>query len=84
MPKSSTGPQTEERIAAPTSESETSSSPSAAVAYDRDRVASRAYELYMQRGGGDGNDMDDWFAAEREFSTNGDFEAAENLRDSGD
>lgn len=36
--------------------------------YDRDRVAMRAYELYMARGGGDGADMEDWLIAEREFS----------------
>jgi hypothetical protein len=47
-------------------------SSSATGGYDRDRVATRAYELYMQRGGGDGNDMEDWFMAEREFSSNGD------------
>jgi hypothetical protein len=39
--------------------------------YDHDRVASRAYELYMARGGSDGNDMEDWFTAEREVSSNG-------------
>ena len=39
--------------------------------YDRDRVAARAYEIYMQRGGAGGSEMDDWLAAEREF-TNGD------------
>jgi len=44
-------------------------SSSATGGYDRDRVASRAYELYMARGGEDGNDMEDWFAAEREVSS---------------
>jgi hypothetical protein len=39
--------------------------------YDRSRVAARAYEIYMQRGGAGGSEMDDWLAAEREF-TNGD------------
>jgi len=34
----------------------------------RDRVAMRAYELYLARGGGDGGDFDDWLAAEREVS----------------
>lgn len=34
--------------------------------YDRDRISARAYELYMARGGGDGSDMEDWLAAERE------------------
>ena len=32
----------------------------------RDRVAMRAYELYLARGNGDGNAFDDWLAAERE------------------
>lgn len=34
---------------------------------DRERVAARAYELYLERGGSDGHDMDDWLNAEREF-----------------
>ncbi len=34
---------------------------------DRDRIAQRAYELYLARGGADGQDMDDWFRAEREL-----------------
>lgn len=38
---------------------------------DRDRVAQRAYELYLQRGGVDGQDMDDWLAAERELANAG-------------
>ena len=33
---------------------------------DRDRIAARAYELYLARGGGDGMDMEDWLLAERE------------------
>jgi hypothetical protein len=33
---------------------------------DRERVARRAYELYLARGGGDGLAMEDWLAAERE------------------
>jgi hypothetical protein len=45
-------------------------SSSATGGYDRNRVASRAYELYMARGGEDGNDMEDWFTAEREVSSN--------------
>ena len=32
-----------------------------------DRVAARAYELYLERGRGDGQDFDDWLAAEREL-----------------
>ena len=34
-----------------------------------DRVAQRAYELYLERGAGDGRDFDDWLTAEREFAT---------------
>lgn len=33
----------------------------------RDRIAVRAYELYLARGGADGGDFDDWIAAEREL-----------------
>jgi hypothetical protein len=33
-----------------------------------DRVAERAYELYLERGRSDGQDFDDWLAAERELS----------------
>ena len=33
----------------------------------RDVVAQRAYELYLQRGGEHGRDMDDWFNAECEL-----------------
>lgn len=34
----------------------------------RDRIAERAYELYLARGGADGGDFDDWIAAERELT----------------
>jgi hypothetical protein len=34
---------------------------------DRDRLAQRAYELYLARGGEDGRDLEDWLAAEREL-----------------
>ena len=33
-----------------------------------DRVSERAYQLYLERGRGDGRDFDDWLAAERELS----------------
>jgi hypothetical protein len=33
---------------------------------DRDRIAMRAYELYRERGGSDGQALEDWLAAERE------------------
>ena len=32
-----------------------------------DRVAERAYELYLARGASDGQDFDDWLTAEREL-----------------
>jgi len=32
-----------------------------------DDVAQRAYELYIQRGGEHGYDLDDWLQAEREL-----------------
>jgi hypothetical protein len=34
---------------------------------DRERVAQRAYELYLARGCADGQDVDDWLCAEREL-----------------
>jgi hypothetical protein len=37
----------------------------------RDRVAMRAYELYLARGGSHGGDFDDWLAAEREVAGDG-------------
>jgi hypothetical protein len=40
-----------------------------AEGYSAERVAERAYELYLARGGSDGQDFDDWLAAERELSS---------------
>jgi hypothetical protein len=34
---------------------------------DRDRIAERAYQKYVERGGSDGRDLDDWLEAEREL-----------------
>jgi DUF2934 family protein len=36
-----------------------------------ERVSMRAYELYLARGGVDGQDFDDWLAAERELASDG-------------
>jgi hypothetical protein len=36
---------------------------------DRQRIAERAYELYVTRGGGDGRDLDDWLEAERDLAS---------------
>ena len=40
-----------------------------AATMDRDRVAQRAYELYLARGCADGQDVDDWLCAERELQS---------------
>ncbi len=42
-----------------------------AATLESDRVAQRAYELYLARGGSDGQDMDDWLSAERELLHSG-------------
>ena len=34
-----------------------------------EKIAQRAYELYMSRGGEHGSDMDDWLRAEREVGS---------------
>jgi DUF2934 family protein len=34
---------------------------------EHDAIARRAYELYVERGGGHGSDIEDWLAAEREL-----------------
>ena len=34
---------------------------------DRDLVSQRAYERYVERGREDGQDLEDWLAAEREL-----------------
>ncbi len=33
----------------------------------RERIARRAYEIYLQRGGEHRHDLDDWLQAEREI-----------------
>jgi hypothetical protein len=45
---------------------------------DRERVAQRAYELYLARGGADGMAMEDWLAAERELTQGADFPLSES------
>lgn len=32
-----------------------------------DEIAARAYDIYLGRGGGEGNSVDDWLQAEREL-----------------
>lgn len=38
---------------------------------DRERIARRAYELYVQRGATGGRELDDWLTAERELTAQG-------------
>ena len=38
-----------------------------AAGMDRERIAMRAYELYLARGASDGQADDDWLSAEREL-----------------
>jgi hypothetical protein len=33
-----------------------------------EQIEQRAYELYLERGGGDGDDLADWFAAKKELT----------------
>ena len=40
---------------------------SAAPEPDRQAIEVRAYELYLERGGGDGDDVNDWLRAEQEL-----------------
>jgi hypothetical protein len=76
MAKSSRRPPAgDSRDSTPSESQPPSSAPSSSGSqYDRDRVAERAYELYRARGGSDGADMEDWLAAEREFSSDSDSE----------
>lgn len=36
---------------------------------DDELIRSRAYELYVDRGMGDGHDLEDWFRAEEELAS---------------
>lgn len=49
---------------------------------DPDRIARRAYELYLARGGSHGRELEDWLAAEREFGQG--FEQSADSATSGD
>jgi hypothetical protein len=49
--------------AAPQSRGDTS-----AASDDRERIAMRAYELYLARGRGEGAAMEDWLRAEQELT----------------
>jgi hypothetical protein len=36
-----------------------------------EQIRQRAFEIYLQRGGQDGSDLDDWQQAEAEFRSHG-------------
>jgi Protein of unknown function (DUF2934) len=46
---------------------ETLDSGIASTGPDEDEIRRRAYQRYLERGGGDGQDFDDWLEAEREL-----------------
>lgn len=43
----------------------------AQASIQRSEIASRAYELFVERGRAHGHDLDDWLAAERELMRRG-------------
>ena len=43
------------------------STPPSPPSITRDVIAQRAYALYVERGGEDGHDVEDWLRAEREL-----------------
>ena len=45
-----------------------SDSDTTAATMDRDRIAQRAYELYLARGCAEGRELDDWLCAEQELN----------------
>ncbi len=51
----------------PGAAAQAAASPTQGSALSRDEVARRAYDLYQQRGGADGGDLDDWLQAERDL-----------------
>jgi hypothetical protein len=52
----------------PQPENESPGAPSTTPSHDR--IADRAYQRYLQRGGGEGSDLEDWFEAERDLKSN--------------
>ncbi|MGE3841098.1 MAG: DUF2934 domain-containing protein [Vicinamibacterales bacterium] len=56
------------RSARKTTGAATLESASSAPGGSADQIRARAYELYQERGGSHGRDLDDWLIAEREVS----------------
>lgn len=64
MPK---GPKTGKSPARRTAASPITTAPASPLTHEA--IATRAYELFLQRGAGHGRDFDDWVAAERELQS---------------
>jgi hypothetical protein len=62
--KRSETPSSDPSVRAP----EGANGPSPSNGNARDRIATRAYELYLARGANHGGDFDDWITAERELT----------------
>lgn len=60
--------QDDESSTSPASTLEPTEQTSVTGRLDPERISARAYELYLARGGADGQAWDDWLAAERELS----------------
>ena len=55
----------------PTSSANTSSAEENEGTMDEEEIRARAYELYLERGGGPSDEMEDWLRAEREYRDRG-------------
>ena len=53
---------------------------SAVVVVSEDPISERAYEIYVERGGTDGSDWDDWFQAEGELAAKATLAASKGSR----
>ncbi|HEV7511784.1 MAG TPA: DUF2934 domain-containing protein [Candidatus Acidoferrum sp.] len=48
-------------------ESKSTADPNTGKFPTSEEIQSRAYQIYMERGGADGNDLEDWLQAEQEL-----------------
>jgi len=53
--------------------------PSASALLDREHIARRAYEIYLERGRLPGHELDDWLRAEHELAQRADELLAKGL-----
>lgn len=59
-------PQSSERREAPDEYAEPTVDASTGAAQDDEEVRTRAYEIYLSRGGSDGDELSDWLSAEQQ------------------